>query len=147
MHLRTKFQLHKSKFVWVRQLWENSQKIKNLKKFERFNRFWPNSIPKFLDRNSIFVCSFRMIARILRKLKLPHTFFSNIQNPIKLHIRHQLSWKYSRLKGCDCFTGVRNFISISLAVYKLSGFCIPPENFQFKKFEKFIIWKISQFLK
>ena len=45
VHLRTKFQLHKSKFAWVRQFWENSQKIKNLKKFERFNRFWPNSIP------------------------------------------------------------------------------------------------------
>ena len=26
-------------------------------------------------------------------------------------------------------------------------FCIPPETFQFKKFQKFLIWKISQFMK
>ena len=31
MHLPTKFQLYKSKFAWVRQFWENSQKIKNQK--------------------------------------------------------------------------------------------------------------------
>ena len=32
VHLPTKFQLYKSKFVGVRQFWENSEKIKNLKK-------------------------------------------------------------------------------------------------------------------
>ena len=93
VHLRTKFQLDKSKFSWVRQFWKNSQKIQNLKKFERFNRFWRNSIPKFFDRCNIFVCSFRTIARILRKLELPRPFFQKIQNPIKSQIGHQLSWK------------------------------------------------------
>ena len=93
VHLRTKFQLDKSKFAWVRQFWKNSQKIQNLKKFKRFNRFWPNSIPKFLDECYIFVCSFRTIARILRKLELPRPFFQKIQNPIKSQIGHQLSWK------------------------------------------------------
>ena len=44
VHLRTEFQLDKSKFGWVRQFWKSSQKIQNLKKFERFNRFWPKSI-------------------------------------------------------------------------------------------------------
>ena len=73
MHLPTKFQLDKSKFACVRQFWKNSQKIQNLKKFERFNRFWPNLIPKFLDGCNIFVCSFRTIARILRKLELPRS--------------------------------------------------------------------------
>ena len=68
VHLPTKFQLDESKFAWVRQFWKNSQKIQNLKKFERSNRFWPNSIPKFLDGCNIFLCSFRTIARILRKL-------------------------------------------------------------------------------
>ena len=28
VHLRTKFQLEKSKFAWVRQFWENSQTFK-----------------------------------------------------------------------------------------------------------------------
>ena len=68
MHFLTKFQLDKSKFAWVRQFWKNSEKIQNLKKFERFNRFWPNLIPKFLDGFNIFVCSFRTIARISHKL-------------------------------------------------------------------------------
>ena len=30
--------------------------------------------------------------------------------------------KIVTIKGCDCFTGVPNFISISQAVYELSGF-------------------------
>ena len=78
VHLRIKFQLDKSKFSWVRQFWNDSKKIQNLKKFERFNRFWPNLIPKFLDGCNIFECSFRTIARILRilrKLELPRPFF------------------------------------------------------------------------
>ena len=74
VYLRRKFQLYKSKFAWVRQIWENSQKIKSLKKFERFNRFWLNSIPKFLDRYNIFVCSFTTKSRILRKFELPRPF-------------------------------------------------------------------------
>ena len=53
--------------------------MKNLKKFERLNGFWPNSIPKFLDRYNILVCSFRTIDRILRKLELPRPFFKNIK--------------------------------------------------------------------
>ena len=35
VHLSTKFQLDKSKFAWVRQFWKNSQKIQNLKKYEK----------------------------------------------------------------------------------------------------------------
>ena len=79
VHLRTKFQLHKSKFAWVRQFWENSQKIKNLKKFEPSNRFRPNLIPKFLDRYNIFLCRFRMKAQILRKLELPRPVFKKFK--------------------------------------------------------------------
>ena len=79
MHLRTIFQFDKSKFAWVRQFWKNSQKIQNLKKFECFNRLWPNSIPKFLDGCNIFVCSFRTIARILRKLDVPRPFFKKFK--------------------------------------------------------------------
>ena len=81
VHLPTKFQLDKSKFAWVRQFWKNSQQIENLKKFERFNRFWPNSIPKFLNRCNIFVCSFRTIGQILRKLELPRRFFKEFKIP------------------------------------------------------------------
>ena len=76
VHLRTKFQLDKSKFAL-----ENFEKIQYLKKFECFNRFWPNSIPKFLDRCDIFVCSFRTTARILQKLKLPRLFFKKFKIP------------------------------------------------------------------
>ena len=122
MYLRTKFQLDKSKFGWVRQFWKNSQKIQNLKKFECFNRFRPNSIPKFVDECNIFVCSFRTIARILRKLELPRPFFKKFKIPyLESQIGHQLSWKQSRLKCCDCFTSVPNFISIAQAVYELSN--------------------------
>ena len=53
----------------------------NLTKFERINRFWPNSIPKFFDGCNIFVCSFRTIARILRKLELPRPFFKKFKIP------------------------------------------------------------------
>ena len=102
--------------------WKNSQKIQNLKKFECFNRFWPNSIPKFLDGCNIFVCSFRTIARKFTKVRATPSFFQKIQNSIKSQIGHQLSWKWSRLKCCDCITGAPNFISISQAVYELSGF-------------------------
>ena len=81
VHLPTKFQLDKSKFTWVKQFRKNSQEIQNLKKFERFNRFSPNSIPKFLDRCNIFVCSFRATAQILRKLELPRPFFEKFKIP------------------------------------------------------------------
>ena len=77
VHFPIKFQLDKSKFAWVRQFWENFQKIQNLKKFQRFNRLWPNLIPKFLDGCNIFVCSSRTIARSLRKLELPRPFSKN----------------------------------------------------------------------
>ena len=55
VHSSTKFQLKNSKFAQVKQFRANFQKIKNLKKFERFNRFWLNSMPKVLDRYIIFV--------------------------------------------------------------------------------------------
>ena len=56
----------------VRQFRGNFQKIQNLKKFERFNRFWPNYIPKVDDWYIIFMCSFRIISQILRKLEGRH---------------------------------------------------------------------------
>ena len=98
MHLPTKFQLDKPKFAWVRQFWKNSQKIQNLKKIERFNRFWPNSIPKFLIRCNIFVCSFRTIARILRKLDLPRPFFKNY-NSHKITNRASIVMKIVTIEG------------------------------------------------
>ena len=39
VHLRTKCQLDKLEFAWVRKFWKNSQKIQNLKKIECFSRF------------------------------------------------------------------------------------------------------------
>ena len=81
VHLRTKFQLDKSKFAWVRQFLVNFQKIQNLKKFKRFSRLWPNSISKFLDQYNISVCSLSTIARILRKLELPRPFFKKFNVP------------------------------------------------------------------
>ena len=62
----------------------NSEKIFkkfNLKEFERFHRFWSNLIPKVLDRCIIFVCIFRTVAQILRKLQLPQTFFKKLKIP------------------------------------------------------------------
>ena len=44
-----------SKFAQVTQFRENFQENQNLKKFERFNRFWSNSITKVLGRCIIFV--------------------------------------------------------------------------------------------
>ena len=96
MYLRTKFQFYKSKFVWLRQFWENSLKIKNRKNFERFNRFLPNSIPKFLDQYDIFVCGFRTKARILRKLELPRPFFKKSH---KITNRASLVMKTVTIKG------------------------------------------------
>ena len=78
VHSCTKFKLDKSKFAWVKQFWK---KIQNLEKCQRFNRFWSNSIPKFLDRFNIFVYSFRMIARVLQKLELPCPFFKKFKIP------------------------------------------------------------------
>ena len=87
--------LNNSKFSQVTQFRENFQKIQNLKKFKRSNRFWSNSIPKVLDRFIIFVCIFRTLAQILRMSDLPQTFFkkfkiqSNFRLGINLHeIRH-----------------------------------------------------------
>ena len=100
MHLCTKFQFYKSKFSWVRQFWENYQKIQKLKKFERFNRFWPNSIPKFLDRYNIFVYSFRTIARILRKLDvLYHVLFSKNLKSHKIINSAWIIMKIVTIKG------------------------------------------------
>ena len=82
----------------VRQFCKNSQKIQNLKKFERFNRFWPNSIPKFLGGCNIFVCSFRTIARILRKLELPRPFFKRF-NSHKITNRASNVMKIVTIKG------------------------------------------------
>ena len=39
------------------------------------------------------------------------------------------------------------FQNPSRSTFDHSIFCIPPKNFQFEKFQKFIIWKISQFPK
>ena len=85
-------------FAWFRQFWKNSQKIPNLKKFKSFNRFWPNSIPKFLDGCYIFVFSFRTIARILRKLELPRPFFLNPKSH-KITNRASIVMKIVTIKG------------------------------------------------
>ena len=119
MHLRTKFQLDKSKFAWVRQFWKNSQKVQNVKKCECSNRFWPNSIPEFLDGFHIFVCSFRTIARILRKLELSRPFFKKFKIPYN-HKSGTIVMKIVMIACCDCFTSLPK--SISQAVYELSGF-------------------------
>ena len=63
------------------QFRENFQKIENLKKFEHFNRFGLNSIPTVLDKYIIFMCNFRTIAEILRKLELPQTFVKKFEIP------------------------------------------------------------------
>ena len=81
VHSYTRFDLNNSEFAQVAQFREKFQKIQNLKKLERFNRFWPNSIPKFLDGSNIFMCSLRTIARILRKLELPRPFFKKFKIP------------------------------------------------------------------
>ena len=75
VHSRTKFELNYSKFAQVSQL----EKI--FKKFESFNRFWTNSIPKVLARYNIFVCSYRRIDQILRKLQLLRIFFKKFKMP------------------------------------------------------------------
>ena len=79
VHLRTKFKLDNSKSAQIKQFKANIQKIPNPKKFECFNRFWQNSIPKVFDQYIIFGCSFTTIARILRKLELPQTFFEKFK--------------------------------------------------------------------
>ena len=83
MHSSTKFQLDNSNFAQVRRFRGNFQKVPNLKKFDRFNRFWPNSIPKVHDRYIIFVYSFKTIAEILRKLEPPQIFFNKFKNWVK----------------------------------------------------------------
>ena len=100
------------------------QKIQNLKKFERFNRVWPNSIPKFLDRYIIFIFmwSFRAIAQILRKLELPQILFKNSKFH-KITNRPSIVIKKVTTKGLWLlFTGVTNSISISQMAYEWSGF-------------------------
>ena len=81
VHSSTKFQLDNSKFVQVTQCRANLQKIQNLKKFERFNRFWPNLIPKVLDRYIMFVCNFRMVPQIFTKVRATKTFFRKFKIP------------------------------------------------------------------
>ena len=73
----TNLNLNNSKFAQVTQFRENLEKNQNLTKIECFNRFWSNSIPKVLDRYIGFVCIFRTVAQILRKLELPQTFVKN----------------------------------------------------------------------
>ena len=75
VHLGKKFELDKSKLAQVRQFTADFQKIQNLKKSERLNRFSCNLIPKILHRYIIFVCWYRMTAKILQKLELSKTFF------------------------------------------------------------------------
>ena len=75
------------KASWITQnfkIWchdKKNYKIQNLKKFKRFNRFWPNSITKVLDQYIIFVCSLRTVAQVLQKLELPQTFSIKFKIP------------------------------------------------------------------
>ena len=98
VHSHTKLQLDKSKFAWVWQFWEGSQKIENMKKFEQLSLFWPNSIPQVLDQYIIFVCSFRTIAQILRKLELPRPFFKKLKSH-KITNRASIVMKMVTIKG------------------------------------------------
>ena len=41
------------------------------------------------------------------KIRVTTEIFQKTENPIKYEIGDQFSWKSSRLKGRDCFTGVR----------------------------------------
>ena len=81
VHSYTNFELNNSKFAQMTQFRENFQKIQNPKKLERLKLFWSNLIPKVLERFIIFVCIFRMIAQILRKLELPQIFFEEFEIP------------------------------------------------------------------
>ena len=100
MNLRTQFQLDKSEFAWVRQFWKNSQQIQNLKKFECFNRFWPNSIPKLIVECNIFVYSFRTIARISRKArKSYHVLFPKNSKSHKITDGASIVIKILTIKG------------------------------------------------
>ena len=57
VHLYTNCELNNSKFAQVTQFRGYFQKIQNLKKFERFNRLWLNSIPKVLG-DGLYLCEF-----------------------------------------------------------------------------------------
>ena len=93
VHLSTKIQLDQWKFAWIRHLWENSQKNQNLKKFKRFNRFWPNSIPKFLVW---YIVYFGVgLGSSFRKNVATTPIFEKIENFMKIQIGHQLSCKTS----------------------------------------------------
>ena len=71
--LDTKFQLGESKFAWVRNFEKFLKKFKIKKNLNAWIDFsW---IQYHLYRYNIFVCSFRMIARIFRELELPRPFF------------------------------------------------------------------------
>ena len=113
MHSYTNFKLINSKFAQVKKFRENFRKIKNLKKFERSNRFWPNSIPKILDRCIIFICNFRTMAQILRKLELPKTFSKNskshkIRSRAHTHI-HTYTHTYIRMSVKKILTLISRF--------------------------------------
>ena len=81
VHLYPSFEFDNWKFAQGTQFREKFQKIQNLKKFARSNRFWSNSIPKVFDWCLIFACIFRMIGQVLRELELPQTFFKKIKIP------------------------------------------------------------------
>ena len=126
MHSSAKFQLATSKFAQVKQFRANVQKIQNLKKFECLNRFWPNSIPKVLDQCNIFVCGFRTIAQILRKLertfvkkfkipfnhKLDINFYENRhkKRDVTISLVYQISCRY-RKPFIMSYRGLRSFKS------------------------------------
>ena len=80
MYPRTKFQLVNRNLPELHNF-EKFKKKFEINKFEGFNRFWPNSISKVLDRYIIFVCSSRTIAQILRKVELPRTFKKKFKIP------------------------------------------------------------------
>ena len=123
MYSCTKFELDKSKFTHVRHFRANFQKIQTLEKFERFNRFWPNSIPKVLDRYIIFVCIFRAIAQILRKLELYHRLFSKNSKSHKIFKWASICMKIVTIERAWLLHWCTKFqLYIPQAIYELSGF-------------------------
>ena len=78
VHSRAKFKLDTFMFTPIRPLLVIFPKNQNFIKSDPFGRFRPNSIPKVLN-SIVFICIFRTIAKNLRKLKQPQTFFKNFK--------------------------------------------------------------------
>ena len=118
MDSRTKFQLYISKFAWVRLFSENFIKIQNLKNLTlrsilaKFNTKGPWSIYYIciqFQNNSNFI-KVRATTDIFQIFQI-----TNRASFIGMKV-------VTDLYGCNYFTDVPNFMSMSKAIYELSGF-------------------------